>query len=62
MISGKSYGKARVELIRKILVSAYYMFKRDEVFKWSDKSNMQRKIGLLDDSAERGQIHLRRSA
>lgn len=62
MISGKSYGKARVALIRNILVSAYYMLKRDEGLKWSDKSNMQRKVGLLDTNAECGEMHLIKSA
>ncbi len=31
---GKSVVKSRIALIRKILVSAYYMLKRKEVFHW----------------------------
>ncbi|MBF9018411.1 MULTISPECIES: IS110 family transposase [unclassified Oceanispirochaeta] len=60
--SGKSYGKTRMALIRKILVCAYYMLKRKENFKWSDKSNMERKTKLFYSCAEKSVINLLDSA
>ena len=40
---GKSVGKSRIALIRKMLVSAYYMLKREELFYWVDPNNYERK-------------------
>jgi len=60
--SGKSYGKTRMALIRKILVSAYYMLKRKENFKWSDKSNMENKIQLFYRNAGKADAKLLNSA
>ena len=60
--SGKSYGKTRMALIRKILVSAYYMLKRKENFKWSDKSNMERKTKLFYDNAKKTDFNILNSA
>lgn len=60
--SGKSYGKTRMALIRKILVSAYYMLKRKENFKWSDKSNMENKIKLFYRNAGKADAKLLNSA
>jgi hypothetical protein len=34
---GKSAGKSRIALIRKMLVAAYFMLKRHERFRWVDK-------------------------
>ena len=41
---GKSIGKARIALIRKILVSAYYMLKRNKLYYWVDKISYDRKL------------------
>ena len=30
-------------LIRKVIVSAYYMLKRNQEFKWKDEKNVERK-------------------
>lgn len=50
---GKSFGKTRIALIRKILVCTYYMLKRKEKFKWSDDSGFSRKKKELTKMAER---------
>lgn len=42
--TGKSAGKSRIALIRKILVSAYHMLKRKEVFHWADDELYSRKL------------------
>ena len=55
---GKSYGKTRIALIRKILVCAYYMLKRKENFKWSTKSNIIEKKRLFNKNAEKAEIDL----
>lgn len=60
--SGKGYGKTRMALIRKILVSAYYMLKRKENFKWSDKSNMEVKTKLFHDIAGKVETKILKSA
>ena len=39
----KSAGKSRIALIRKILVSAYHMLKRREMFHWADDELYSRK-------------------
>lgn len=54
---GKSYGKTRMALIRKILVCAYYMLKRNEKFKWSNKPNMIRKTRLFTENADKVEIN-----
>ena len=41
--AGKSAGKSRMALIRKVIVSAYYMLKRNQEFKWKDEKNVKRK-------------------
>jgi transposase len=41
--AGKSAGKSRMALIRKVIVSAYYMLKRDQEFKWKEEKNVERK-------------------
>ena len=40
---GKSNGKARVVLIRKILVSAYCMLKKKKKYYWVDKTSYNNK-------------------
>lgn len=60
--SGKSYGKTRVALIRKILVCCYYMLKRGEKFKWSSKSNIKRKEYLFNLKAHDGSKKLLNTA
>jgi len=40
---GKSAGKTRIALIRKILVSAYFMLKRQTYFHWADPDLHERK-------------------
>lgn len=41
--AGKSAGKTRMALIRKVIVSAYYMLKRNQEFRWKDEKNVERK-------------------
>jgi transposase len=41
--AGKSAGKSRMALIRKVIVSAYYMLKRNQEFKWQEEKNVERK-------------------
>ncbi|MBN2737124.1 MAG: IS110 family transposase [Spirochaetales bacterium] len=45
---GKSAGKSRLALIRKVLTAAYYMLKRGTEFFWKDNVNYQRKVHNLD--------------
>ncbi len=59
---GESYGKTRMALIRKILVSAYYMLKKEEDFKWSDKANMERKTALFHGAADKAETYILNSA
>lgn len=60
--SGKSYGKTRVALIRKILVCCYYMLKREEKFKWSDKSDVRKKKHILELKAFDGINNIKNTA
>ena len=41
--AGKSAGKSRMALIRKVIVSAYYMLKRNQEFIWKNEKNVERK-------------------
>jgi len=41
--AGKSAGKTRMALIRKVIVSAFYMLKRNQKFKWQEEKNVERK-------------------
>ena len=41
---GKSAGKARIALIRKILVSAYYMLKRKQKYHWVEEELYSKKL------------------
>jgi len=41
---GKSADKSRIALIRKILVSAYYMLKRRQKFHWVDNELYTKKL------------------
>ncbi len=41
--TGKSAGKARIALIRKMLVAAYFMLKRHQQFQWADPELQHRK-------------------
>ena len=41
--AGKSAGKSRMALIRKVIVSAYYMLKRNQEFRWQEEKNVERK-------------------
>lgn len=45
--TGKSAGKTRIALIRKILVSAYFMLKRRTLFHWVDTDLHERKKKLV---------------
>ena len=47
MRAGKSAGKSRMALIRKVIVSAYFMLKRKQEFKWQEESNVERKKVLI---------------
>lgn len=53
--AGKSYGKTRIALIRKILVSTYFMLKRDQPFKWSNKSDVDSKMKEFEARARKGE-------
>jgi transposase len=41
--AGKSAGKSRMALIRKVIVSAYYMLKRNQEYRWKEEMNVKRK-------------------
>ena len=47
MRAGKSAGKSRMALIRKVIVSAYYMLKRKQEFKWQEENNVTRKKDMI---------------
>lgn len=58
---GKSAGKARLALIRKVLTSAYYMLKRKNEFFWKSKLTYDNKVHKLKSvmkslSKEKGEI------
>jgi hypothetical protein len=44
---GKSVGKSRLALIRKILVSAYHMLRKDEPYRWVEKELYSKKLQSL---------------
>ena len=50
---GKSAGKSRIALIRKILVSAYHMLKKDEPYFWVDEGLYSKKLRLLERELKR---------
>jgi transposase len=50
---GKSAGKSRIALIRKTLVSAYFMLKRGKRFSWIDQDLYERKRALLHQQMKR---------
>lgn len=50
---GKSAGKTRIALIRKILVSAYFMLKRRTLFFWMDSELHERKKKLIHQRINR---------
>lgn len=50
---GKSPGKARMAMIRKILVCAYYMLKRKKLFYWIEEFLYNKKIKDFDISIEK---------
>lgn len=50
---GKSPGKSRIALIRKMLVSAYYMLKREKLFSWVDQDLFERKKIRLSQELRR---------
>jgi hypothetical protein len=41
---GKSVGKSRLALIRKIMVSAYHMLKKNEKYYWCEEQMHERKV------------------
>jgi transposase len=41
---GKSKGKARVAIARKVMVAIYYMLKRKELFHWVEKDCYEKKV------------------
>ena len=45
---GKRAGTVRMALIRKILVSAYYMLSRKQEFRWIDPDSYERKIKKMN--------------
>ena len=46
--TGKRAGTVRMALIRKILVSAYYMLTRKQEFRWIDQDSYERKIKKMN--------------
>ena len=50
---GKSPGKSRIALIRKMLVSAYYMLKREKLFSWVEQDLYERKKTRLSRELRR---------
>ena len=50
---GKSAGKSRIALIRKTLVSAYFMLKRGKRFSWVNQDLYERKSALLHQQMKR---------
>lgn len=50
---GKSPGKSRIALIRKVLVSAYFMLKRSKQFTWVNQDLYERKKALVRQQIER---------
>lgn len=50
---GKSAGKSRIALIRKMLVSAYFMLKREKPFRWVDQDLYERKKALVHRQVQR---------
>lgn len=50
---GKSAGKSRIALIRKTLVSAYFMLKRGNLFSWVDQDLYERKKTLVYQKMKR---------
>jgi transposase len=53
MRKGKSAGKARIALIRKMLVSVYYMLVRGERYHWVDAEQHARKLGEMERQLRR---------
>ena len=51
--TGKSSGKARVALIRKMLVAAYFMLKRRQMFSWADPGLQERKNSRILQQVEK---------
>jgi len=51
--AGKSSGKARMALIRKMLVAAYFMLKRRQQFSWTDPEVQLRKNSRIPREIER---------
>ena len=57
---GKSAGKSRIALIRKILVSAYHMLNRKQTYPWVEEElyskkmeNFQKEMGKIKLLAEK---------
>lgn len=50
---GKSAGKSRIALIRKTLVSAYFMLKRGNQFSWVNQELYERKKALVHQKMKR---------
>jgi transposase len=50
---GKSAGKSRIALIRKILVSAYHMLKKDQPYIWIDRELYEKKLAVFHKALQR---------
>jgi transposase len=51
--TGKSPGKSRIALVRKTLVAAYFMLKREKPFRWVDEALYNRKTASLHRQLKR---------
>lgn len=51
--NGKSKGKVRAAIIRKIIVIIYYMLKNNEMYRFSDRAKYLKKIKLFEKKIER---------
>ena len=51
--TGKSAGKSRIALIRKILVSAYHMLKRKQKYHWVEEELYSKKLKDFQSKIEK---------
>ncbi len=56
---GKSAGKSRIALIRKILVSAYYMLNRKQKYHWVEKELYSKELKDFQKKMEKSSFRLK---
>jgi transposase len=57
--TGKSAGKSRIALIRKMLVATYFMLKRHQLFRWVDKDQYLLKKTRIQSEVDKAMQHCR---